>query len=394
MAITYYNQYKRRKLNEMILLGSHDAAIDTGGSNTKTQTQNILAQANDGARFFDLRVAAFKTSFMGGKVELRSYHDQTKIRSLTLRSEMKVKDLGNTKYGGVKVHTNVLGVAGFGLQAMLQDAMRFLSHGDTNNEFLMFKFDKSENWSLIYETCMNELYRTSFLYSTTSPTERVLNSKTLEQLKGRLLLLFPEDAFDELGEEAKANGFLPWKNLYNKAAGKPKRYTSDYEGLQYYGKGGVSAGVRGDSAKIDKNKLEQGYLMQGRGSFKNKASGWKQKLGIEKPASGRHDGVNSDVIGLMYWTTTSSMTTVNSGGILKRNVKMWKDGPQQDMLEIALEHVPRSIEPMGAYGAAQVVKQFQPNIIMVDFVDSDKGKKVFALNQWSAAALAEAMNAM
>lgn len=50
-AITYHDKYPHRKLNEMILLGSHDAAIATGGSNAKTQTKSILRQANSGARF-------------------------------------------------------------------------------------------------------------------------------------------------------------------------------------------------------------------------------------------------------------------------------------------------------------------------------------------------------
>lgn len=389
MAITYHDKYKHRKLNEMILLGSHDAAIDTGGSNAKTQTQDIFGQANDGARFFDLRVAAFKTSFMGGKVELRSYHDATKIGSPTLRSEMKVMDLGNTKHRDVKAHTTVFGVAGFGLQAMLQDAKRFLRHGDTNNEFLMFKFDKSENWPLIYQTCMSELDEGDFLYKKTDPMERALNSRTLDQLSGKLVLLLPEDAFSELPMEAYRNGFLPWKNLYSKTKDRPKQYTFGYPGLQYYGKGGVSHSASGDSGKIAKNRLEQGLLMQGKGSFKEEASGWKQNLGIEKPASGRHDGqVNPDVIGLMYWTTTGP----SKSGIRRRNEKMWAGGVEQDMVNIALEHVPRSILPMGTYGAAQVVKQFQPNIIMVDFVDSDKGRKVLALNDRSATSVAEIMD--
>ena len=200
MAITYYDKYKNRKLNEMVLLGSHDAAIATGSSNAKTQTQDIFGQAADGARFFDLRVAAFKTSFMGGKVELRSYHDATKKESPTFRfgNKMKVADLSNTKHSDVKVHTTMFGVAGFGLQAMLQDAKRFLS-GATGKEFLIFKFDKSENWKLIYETCLDELDAGGWLYQTMDAKNRNLNTKTLDELKGKVLILFPDKEFAGMG---------------------------------------------------------------------------------------------------------------------------------------------------------------------------------------------------
>ena len=92
----------------------------------------------------------------------------------------------------------------------------------------------------------------------------------------------------------------------------------------------------------------------------------------------------------MYWTTTGP----SKSGIFARNQKMWIDAVRQDMVDIALEHVPRSIVTMGTYGAAQVVKQFQPNIIMVDFVNHDKGRKVLELNAKSAASLAEVMDAI
>jgi hypothetical protein len=388
MTVMYYGQYKQRKLNEMILLGSHDAAITNGSANAVTQTKDILGQASDGARFFDLRVAAFKTSTLGGKVELRSYHDATKIESATFRrgDKMKVTDLGGVKRSDVKVHTTVLGVAGFGLQAMLSSAKEFLREGPTSNEFLMFKFDKSENWSLIYDTCMNELFRDGYLYETSDPRKRVLNNRTLEELKGKLLILFPEEAFAELPISATASGFLPWKNLYSKGARSAKQYSADYPGLQYYGKGGTSAGASGDTGKIEKNRLEQSELMQGKGEFKLKKSGWKEKLGINKPKSGRQDGtVNPDVVGLMYWTTTGA----SRRGISSRNNKMWKEDVQEQMINIALEHAPKAMFDMNAQGAAQMVKVFQPNIIMVDFVTHEKGMKVLSLNSQTATGIAE-----
>ena len=65
MAVTYYSEYKNKKLCEVVLLGSHDAGIAKGNSNTQTQTKGIGDQALKGARFFDLRIAAFANSGHG-----------------------------------------------------------------------------------------------------------------------------------------------------------------------------------------------------------------------------------------------------------------------------------------------------------------------------------------
>ena len=79
MAVTYYDEYSDKRLCEVVLLGSHDAGIDKGNSNTRTQTEGIGAQALKGARFFDLRIAAFSNS--SGTVSMRAYHDDTKIKN-------------------------------------------------------------------------------------------------------------------------------------------------------------------------------------------------------------------------------------------------------------------------------------------------------------------------
>ncbi len=47
-----------KQLNEIVFAGSHDAGISGGGSNAKTQSLDILGQAQAGVRFFDVRVAA------------------------------------------------------------------------------------------------------------------------------------------------------------------------------------------------------------------------------------------------------------------------------------------------------------------------------------------------
>ena len=392
MTIKYYEKYKNKTLNEVVLMGSHDAAIASGGSNAKTQDYDIFGQANYGARFFDLRVAAFKTSFMGGKVELRSYHDATKKSSPTFRlgGKMKVADLNSAKHGDVKAHTTVFGVAGFGLQAMLQDAKLFLSSVG-KNEFLIFKFDKSENWMLIYETCMDELDAGGFLYKNADPQGRNLNTKTLEELKGKVLILFPHSAFATLpvhADEMYRRGFLGWKNLYSKAEGSAKTYVANFSGLQYYGKGGVSHNASGDTGKINQNSDIQNKLMKGQGSYKVDKAGWKGKLGMQD--KGEHAGVDRNVVGLMYWTTTGP----SKSGILTRNGKMWTDVVKNEMIDIGLQLSDKSLAGMGTGSAATVVKKFMPNIIMVDFVDSMKGNVIFKMNVVAAAQVANTMEAM
>lgn len=396
MTITYHDKYPSKQLNELVLLGSHDAAIATGGSNAMTQTKDIFYQAVNGARFFDLRVAAFKTSFMGGKVELRSYHDATKISSPTLRidNKMKVADLSNAKHSDIKVHTTVLGVAGFGLQAMLQDAKTFLKTVGTS-EFLIFKFDKSENWDLIVDTCLSEVGQDGLLYQTRDPKKRNINVMTLEQLRGKLLILFPEDAFDKIGRmrnDLYSYGFLAWRNLYSKGQRSAKSYEEYFSGFQYYGKGGVSASASGDSGKINQNKNIQDKLMQGKGDYeiKVKRNLWKGRLG-RTIDSGEHNGnLNPNVVGLMYWTTTGP----SNSGILKRNNKMWSDAVKEEMVNIGLQHSNKSISAMGTSSAATVVKKFMPNIIMVDYVDHMKGMTVLSMNNVKAVEVANSMEAM
>jgi hypothetical protein len=373
-------------------MGSLDAAIDGGGANAKTQTQNIYGQAVDGARFFDLRVAAFKTSTLGGKVELRSYHDATKIGSPTLRlnDRMKVADLGGEKRSGVKVHQTVMGVAGFGLQAMLVDAKKFLDQFGA--EFLIFKFDKSENWELIVEVCQAELLAGGYLFATQGAggTARNLNLRTLDELKGKLLILFPEDAFLGLNQvdALHRQGFLKWRNLYSKTSTSAKNYNPTFDGLQYYGKGGVSAGASGDSGKIARNTSVQTTLMQGQGSYKVKKAGWKGRIGMTD--SGQHGGADRNAIGLMYWTTTGPSWK----GIDYRNQKMWTSTVRADMVALGLQVADPSVRGMGIGTAGQALKAFMPNIIMVDFVDNAKGTTVYKMNFNSGAVVAQALQDM
>ena len=56
--ITYYELGASKQLNEIVVAGSHDAGITSGGTNVKTQALDIGEQAQAGVRVFDLRIAA------------------------------------------------------------------------------------------------------------------------------------------------------------------------------------------------------------------------------------------------------------------------------------------------------------------------------------------------
>lgn len=60
MAVSY-SEYGDRLLNQIVMAGSHDAGIDTGKKNVKTQDVNLLNQAIYGVRVFDLRVKGHAT---------------------------------------------------------------------------------------------------------------------------------------------------------------------------------------------------------------------------------------------------------------------------------------------------------------------------------------------
>ena len=66
MPIKYYDLGGLKKLHEIVMVGTHDAAITRGHGNVQTQTLNVLQQATAGVRFFDLRIAAAKVTAAPG----------------------------------------------------------------------------------------------------------------------------------------------------------------------------------------------------------------------------------------------------------------------------------------------------------------------------------------
>lgn len=387
MPVTYYEEYSAKKLNEVVLLGSHDAGIYKGNANTRTQTDGIRTQALHGARFFDLRIGAFVSK--SGNLSLRAYHDDTKTKdysktylqsqALNTRNsagQMQVKTVSN-----LTVHNTNGGAKGGGLYDMLGEAKAFVTDGATSNEFLILKFDKSTNWPHIADACLtvlgDHIYRPA-------DGKGNLNECTLEDLKGTVVVLFTSDGCVSCGYngyERKRRGILQWKNLYDKKATEPGGYSADFDGLQYYGKGGVSKSGSGQSGKIKVNASAQTLLMKGQGSYKTED---------KKPLKGNHAGMPPAVVGVMYWTTTGP----SWGGIQERNQKMWSSDNQKLLVQctgLAQDMLPSSVN-VEAGGSANTIKQFMPNIVMVDFVTEHQGRLVKALNTKSATEIRAVIN--
>ena len=63
--ILYYRLGAEKRLNEIVMAGSHDAGITRGGGNAMTQKYDILGQTIAGVRLFDLRIAGAEIKFLG-----------------------------------------------------------------------------------------------------------------------------------------------------------------------------------------------------------------------------------------------------------------------------------------------------------------------------------------
>ena len=221
--ITYYNLGKTRKLNEIVIAGTHDAGITQGGSGVQTQTLNILQQAVVGVRFFDIRIAAAVTSqtHASGRpiAELRAFHADDKVvmkieRNVVLQGGANPVRVTQSKLAG--------GAFGLALTAMLQQARDFVQAEFGRKEFLILKFDKCTNWAHIAQACWTTLGGS--LYTAGGN----LNTKTLRDLKGKVVVLFSSKGLSEL--QGVTNGILAFKNLTSEGA----TYDAAFEGLQYY----------------------------------------------------------------------------------------------------------------------------------------------------------------
>jgi hypothetical protein len=359
--ITYFELGPHKRLNEIVVAGSHDAGITNGADNVRTQTKSILGQAASGSRVFDLRITAAGTGQINDwgvkTVQLRSFHadglvkmgDNDKYRyveDLDMQVPLRRTKLAKASIGGVEG-----GGFGMGLTTMLKDAKSFVESKKGRTEFLILKFDKCDNWSLIAFACQSLLG--SALYSRGGN----LNTKTLADLAGKVIVLFSSAGLDQLKTSTwDFTQILAFKNLYHD--GKVMGYDPSLAGLQYYGKGGTSVWN-----PVDKESQ----------NVKKHAKLWSKAAGVLDDAAVR----------MMYWTTTGIVANIG-----KRDDNSW-DPPSMERLKAVwadgMGDYVDDLVPLnfGSQGVAlgQQRKKYMPNIIMIDFVDEFKGQYIRNLNE-------------
>lgn len=341
--INYQELGPDKRINEIVLVGSHDAGVTNGGGNTQTQDLDIHGQATSGVRVFDIRIigAVVKKGTASAVVDLKAYHGKGPEKNKT----------GVSLHTGEVVTTKVKsmwgGAFGMSLTKILSDASKFVTQNPT--EFLMLKFDHCSNWMGIAEACVTVLGNTIYKEGGN------LNTKTLRNLQGKVIVLFTSDGLEAVHHMyGIPQGILGIKNLVKGGA-----YDPNYHGLQYFGKGGTS---------IMKpfNKLEQNVK--------------KQKKLMAKGAAG-----NPEVVGMMYWTTTGineSIRDRNTGMWSQPNVarlkQMWEGG-----LSDAIESRNNKFRKIDGFDSGVTLKAFMPNIVMIDFAEPIKCGHIFELNTHS-----------
>lgn len=343
MAVTYRN-YQNKPINELVFAGTHDAGINTGSGNEKTQTLDIGGQAAAGARIFDLRVAVRSSGLKNSGV-LKAYHGQGMHKVV----------------GGNQL---MAGTWGSGLEGMLQDARRFVT--TKSSEFLFLKFDHCKNWDQIAAMCVDVLGNSIYTGGGN------LNIKTAGALAGKVIVLFSNAGLQKIGGANPGAGILGIKSLYEKG-GSQKTYNPDYVGLQYHGKGGTSA----MNGKSDDKKLGENVK--------------KQKTIINSARS--INGGDPQVMGMMYWTTTGLFRNIksrdrfnwSSAGFGDGMIKLWLDG----MGEYINDNLPLYIA-RDKFGSGSLMKRFMPNFVMIDFADAQRCQTIFDLNELTGTKLVQA----
>lgn len=387
--VTYHRLGADKKLNEIVIAGSHDAGITGGDINEKTQAKNILEQAKAGIRFFDMRVAGHVVSGPNGKhLQLETFHADPLVQRKG-KGKFQLADLPLPNQKAKSMSLPYGGTWGEGLREMLAQAKSFVTNPSTNSEFLIFKFDKSANWEMIAEVCALELGDQIY------ERRGNLNTTRIGDLAGKVVILFPiKDATGLLGkvDDRVVRKILGWQNL----SAQGSAYQANFPGLQYFGKGGTSPFAGGDHAsKIQQNVDKQGGLMdkatKDRKWYESKLNKLVGRHRVDPP-------VPADTIGMMYWTTTGLFESIRERDAsmwtspnVTRMKKLWAQGMKEyysgiqhhDVMNLPLSDRAKS----AAQGADR--KKFMPNIVMVDFADQEKCKLIYDLNHMSAWDLAQ-----
>lgn len=353
MPVEYYSLGGHKRLNEIVVAGSHDAGITSGGGYAKTQDLDIGAQAAAGVRVFDLRIAAMAVDTPKGQpkqVDFRAYHGGLKdVKGHERQVANLFKSDGSLATATVTRSKGSSGTAfGEGLVDMLLQAKAFVESPAGGTEFLILKFDKCKNWALIGQACRDILGDAIYKGGGN------LNNRTLDQLQGKVVTVFPKSGLAEMGTEYGApQGMLAFKNLSSKGAG----YEPRFHGLQYFGKGGTA--VFNEVDKIGQNISNQKQLMK---KARNLA--------------------NPQVVGMIYWTTTGSIWNIKNrndtmwqGANVARFRGLWNNG-LSDYMDTAIP----MLLPDGSAAVGPMRKLFMPNIVMIDFADGPKCQVIRDLN--------------
>jgi hypothetical protein len=356
---TYYTLGNTKRLCDIVVSGSHDAGITSGDDNVQMQNLDIFAQAQAGVRVFDLRIAAMKeSSISAAPVLFKAFHADPLLMHNKEKKNKQVFDLNAGKFDVTTTKLPAGGAFGMRLPKILSDAKDFVKYN--SSEFLILKFDKSTNWSLVARVCVQELGNA--IYTGVGS----LNEKTLDDLKGKVVVVFTPKGIAEVSAQGYGahNGILGCRSL-TKGGG----YNPGYDGLQYIGKGGTSP-LDGDS---DIGKI---------------ASNYEKQSGLMRLGAAHTD---PEVMGMMYWTTTGL-----NRSILERNNVMWAAEQRPMLTRLWMDGFQESIEMRLArhvdptqYANGALLKAFMPNIVMVDFADLDKCKFIYDLNTTAATMLTD-----
>jgi hypothetical protein len=352
-VINYFQLGPNKKLNEIVVAGSHDAGITGGKDNIQTQSRNIYRQAVAGVRVFDLRIAAEAVPVRPGhlkSVELKAYHADGAFQTNETKTRY-VDRLGLVPVVRTKLSA---GDFGLGLKEMLVQARNFVRSAGGATEFLILKFDKCQNWALIAEACV------FFLEDTIYTGGGNLNTTKIGDLQGHVIVLFSGKGVNEAAYSyGPQDGILGFKSLYGD---EHAQYKSDFDGLQYFGKGGTSVSPLKAFNKQFQNVTKQRKLLT-------------EAKGLMSP----------DVIGMMYWTTTGLIESIKT-----RNQDMWLAPNVQKMKRLwaggladIIDYRQPFVVPDGSPAIGPLRKRFMPNIVMIDFADPSKCQIIRDLNDLS-----------
>lgn len=359
MSILYRNLGGTKRLQEIVFAGSHDASITSGAVNAQTQDLNIGDQAKAGVRLFDLRIMAQGDSKGASLVGYHGAAWSPSKNTLTSQYTGKTQKIKTSK-------TMTYGEFGEKLSDMLNQAKTFV---ESTGEFLIFKFDKSRNYKLIAEYCVTLLGDNIY-----KPKRVEFSKLTLDDLSKKVVCVFNDKALPEMRPYCESVGILGWRSLKGKDG--VGVYDPNYLGLQYYGKGGTSAGAfwRSDTGKMDENVKKQNKNMKAMGAV--------------------NDDLGPNVLGMMYWTSTGLKQSIRQ----RNEESMWAPTGIARMSQLWHEGLEASINTqlqrdkikVLEYGGVRRVKAFIPNIIMIDFANPDKCKTIYELNTAADQKLAEA----